>query len=220
MQFEKLFRLLLRNDVKELALQADRPPCALVNDAYTPVVPRNFSEEEVIAALVEAGGQAQVLGLVETPRRWEFDHPSIGRVRVSAGYHDGVLQARFRSSGKPAQAAPPEPPPPPLGRAPAAPTATPFSAAPRMPPPPPAITFEAELPIPEASQAANLAELLRTHEPVERQSQPEPRLSLEGGPEQLLDSLLALARRRAASDVHVLADRPPTLRIGGDLIAV
>src|ERR1043165_1298804 len=108
MQFDKLFRLLLRNDVKELALQADRPPCALVNDAYTPVVPRNFSEEEVIATLVEAGGQAQVLGLVDTPRRWEFDHPTIGRVRVSAGYHDGVL------------------------------------------------------PIPEASQAANLAAMLRT----------------------------------------------------------
>jgi twitching motility protein PilT len=88
-----------------------------------------------------------------------------------------------------------------------------------MPPPPP-ITFEAELPIPEASQAANLAELLRTHEPAQRQSQPEARITLDGGPEQILDSLLGLARRRAASDVHVLASRAPTLRIGGDLIPV
>src|SRR5690349_5447967 len=106
MQFEKLFRLLVRNDVKEVALQADRPPCALVGSDYTPVVSRNFSEDEVIAALVEAGGQAQVLGLVETPRRWEFEHPNIGKIKVSAGYHEGLLQARFRLIARAANASP------------------------------------------------------------------------------------------------------------------
>jgi twitching motility protein PilT len=219
MQFEKLFRLLLRNDVKELALQADRPPCALVNDSYSPVMPRNLSEDEVIAALVEAGGQAQVLGLVESPRRWEFDHPALGKIRVSAGYHDGLLQARFRSLSKPAM--PPEPPPAAaparaagLGNVPAglAPTAPRARAATPVP-------FEAELPIPETSQAANLHELLASHEPVEVRRQA-PRVASDGSPEQIFDSLLSLARSHNASDIHVLADRPPTLRIGGELLPV
>jgi twitching motility protein PilT len=95
-QYDKLFQLLARDDVKELALQSDRPPCVLMGDAYTPVLNRNLSEDEVIAALVEAGGRTEVVGLVAEARRWMFDLPGLGQVRVSAGYHNGLLQARLR----------------------------------------------------------------------------------------------------------------------------
>ncbi|HEX5661111.1 MAG TPA: PilT/PilU family type 4a pilus ATPase, partial [Polyangiales bacterium] len=79
-----------------LALQADRPPCVLMGEGYTPVLNRNLSEEEVIAALVEAGGRQEVIALVSEARRWVFDQEGVGQVRVSAGYHNGLLQARLR----------------------------------------------------------------------------------------------------------------------------
>ncbi len=225
MQFEKIFRLLLRNDVKELALQAERPPCVLVGEEYAPVMQRNFEEDEVIAALVEAGGQAQVLGLVDSPRRWEFDHPTVGRVRVSAGYHAGVLQARFRALSPPpagkAGALPPEPPPPAaLSRATVAarPAAAPATAARKSPSNP----FEADLPIPDSGAALPVPDSM-FEEPPEAQARgrvSKASLVLDGEPDQALDSLLALAREYDASDVHVLAARAPTLRIGGDLVPV
>ncbi len=95
-QFDKLFQLLARDDVKELALQTDRPPCVLMGDTYTPVLNRNFTEDEVIAALVGAGGRQDVVALVSEARRWVFDHPLVGSVRISAAYHNGLLQARVR----------------------------------------------------------------------------------------------------------------------------
>jgi twitching motility protein PilT len=197
MQFEKLFRLLIRNDVKELALQADRPPCVRVEDEYVPVATRNFAEDEVIAALVEAGGQAQVLGLVESGRRWDFDSHGIGKIRVSAGYHDGLLQARFRLLER--AAIPPAPRAPEPGRG--------------KPNP-----FEAELPIPDAANLAALESALHAaEEPPEPEPQPE---HLGDTPDEVFDALLLRARDRGASDVHVLANRSPTLRIGGDLLPI
>jgi twitching motility protein PilT len=202
MQFDKLFRLLIRNDVKEVALQADRPPCALVSGEYVPVVTRNFAEDEVIAALVEAGGHAQVLGLVETPRRWEFEHPSVGRIRVSAGYHEGLLQARFRLierakvASQPARSAP-----------------EPARASAQSP-------FEAELPIPDGANLAALESALIGEELPEPDAPATPSVSLDGTPEEVFEQLLRLARERQATDLHILAARSPTLRIGGDLVPV
>jgi twitching motility protein PilT len=200
MQFDKLFRLLIRNDVKELALQADRPPCVRVEDEYVPVVTRNFAEDEVIAALVEAGGQAQVLGLVESGRRWDFDCPGIGKIRVSAGYHEGLLQARFRLLERGAI-----PQPPPRGPNPG-----------RGKPNP----FEAELPIPDAANLAALESALQAaDEPAEPEPEPQPE-HLGETSDEVFDALLHLARERGASDVHVLGNRSPTLRIGGDLLPI
>jgi twitching motility protein PilT len=224
MQFDKLFRLLLRNDVKELALQAERPPCVLVGTDYSPVMQRNFEEDEVIAALVEAGGQAQVLGLVETPRRWEFEHPFIGRIRVSAGYHAGVLQARFRalspppappvSASKPG-VLPPEPPPP-AALSHATVVSRPDGARKAAASDP----FEAELPIPDEGGLPVPGAMFEESPAAPEADLASLSLSLEGGHDKALDALLGLVRRHHASDVHVLAARSPTLRIGGELVPV
>src|SRR4051794_27560378 len=106
MQYEKIFELLARSDVTELAFQTDRPPCALVNGAYKAVLDRNLSEEEVVAALVEAGGRSEVLQLLSGHRRWDTKHPNIGTLRVQAGYVDDVLQGRISRVGPPVQAQP------------------------------------------------------------------------------------------------------------------
>src|SRR5688572_29342403 len=95
MQYEKLIELLARPDVKELALQTDRPPCALIGEAYKPIVQQNLTEDDVIAAAIEAGGRTEVLHLLNGARKWDFEHP-IGTLRISAGYHGALLQVRIR----------------------------------------------------------------------------------------------------------------------------
>src|SRR3954454_18389230 len=112
MQFDKLFELLLREDVKEIALQADRPPCALTGGRYVPVLKRNFSEDEIIELLGTADGRSRLMGLIDGPQAWEFDHPEVGRIRVQAGYHSNQLQSRFQLlAPKPKLEPKPEPKP-------------------------------------------------------------------------------------------------------------
>lgn len=199
MQYEKIFQLLAREDVKELALQSDRPPCALIGDAYTPIVNRNFSEDEVIQALVEAGGRLEVIGIVNTPRRWQFDHPVLGTVRVEAGYRAGLLQARLRLVDRGALKVAPAPAGPPSAQL------APSPPAPAMP----------------AMAQPALQELELAHEPPPPPPpEPEQPPFLGNAPSEIFESLLRLARTKKASDLHILAERAPTLRIGGDLVKI
>src|SRR5262245_25737286 len=117
MQFDKLFQVLERHDVKEIALQSDRLPCVLVNDQYAPLMKRNLSEEEVIAVLVAAGGRTEVMGLIEGQRQWDYQHPALGTVRVSAGYRGTNLEARLKRIGPSPSPAPAPAPAPALGAA-------------------------------------------------------------------------------------------------------
>jgi len=212
MQFEKLFQLLARNDVTELALQADRPPCVRIGDSYTPVLNRNFTEEEVIAALAEAGGQREIVALVSGARRWQFDHPTLGVVRVSAGYHGPLLQARLkRLDNKQTVADKPgalklEPGELPIGKhvetpPQREPASRPLAAAP------------ARRPIDEILQRPLETASERPAEPVKVEQ-------LGTKPDEIFESLLRLSRARQASDLHILADREAMLRVGGDLVKV
>ncbi|MFT3922890.1 MAG: PilT/PilU family type 4a pilus ATPase [Myxococcales bacterium] len=271
MQFDKLFQLLERSDVKELALQSERPPCALIGEQYAPVVKRNFSEEDVIGALVAAGGRAEVISLIEGQRRWEYQHPTLGLIRVTAGYHGDKLQARFKllvpaEGRKPQAAAGPldlqgfgdestGSRPKPENAAPAAAQAKPPEprAAPRAPAPPPlarpagvaaapgplphrpggapapntgAIPAPAAAPSPTAPLAATpgapapAAPSPAPAPSVQAAPAPPPRVRLGSAPAEIFESLLKLSREQRASDLHVLGDRSPTLRIAGDLVPV
>jgi twitching motility protein PilT len=218
MQFEKLFQLLAREDVKELALQADRPPCVLIGDGYTPVINRNFSEEEVIAALVEANGQVEVVGLASGARRWQFDHPSLGQLRVSAGYHGTLLQARLkRVDVQPA-----------VAEKPATPKTVPFETTPaknvevvavREPVSPAIAVPPARRPIGEILERP-IETVAETPRPIERVAEPARVEHLGTKPDEIFESLLRLARSRRASDLHILAEREAMLRVGGDLVKV
>jgi twitching motility protein PilT len=229
MQFDKLFQLLARDDVKELALQSDRPPCVLIGDAYTPVLKRNLSEDEVIAALVEAGGRQEMVAVVSEARRWSFDHPTLGQVRVSAGYHGGLLQARLRR--QPAQAK--------------ATIADKHSARPAEEPntgvlelevvdqAPPAAPPLRPAPITTTASYARPAALTSTgpQRPAaltgtgpQRPSAPQVTALeneyLGSKSDEMFENLLRLARTRKATDLHILGDRHAMLRIGGELLKV
>jgi len=224
MQFEKLFQLLARDDVTELALQTDRPPCVRIGDSYTPVINRNFSEEEVIAALAEAGGQQEIVALVSGARRWQFDHPTLGPVRVSAGYHGPLLQARLKrlevaltAADKPG-AQKPEAAEIPIAKNVEMPRAREPASAPVGPAP-------VRRPIGEILQrpleTANERPLESASvKAVERAAEPARVEQLGSKPDEIFESLLRLARTRQASDLHILADREAMLRIGGDLVKV
>jgi twitching motility protein PilT len=200
MQFDKLFLILERHDVKELALQTDRPPCALVGEQFAAVIKRNFTEEEVIAALVAAGGRTEIMGLIEGQRRWDYQHPTLGVVRVTAGYHGDRLQARFKRVG-----AGPDVPAPPLGT-------RPLEISPFVEEGTGSRPVDPRGPLRDAKQAEPLAA------PVP--AAPPPRPSLGNTPAEVFESLLRFSREQKASDLHILADRPPTLRIAGELVPV
>ncbi|MEY4512472.1 MAG: hypothetical protein RLZZ450_4594 [Pseudomonadota bacterium] len=218
MQFEKLFQLLAREDVKELALQTDRPPCVLIGDGYTPVVNRNFSEDEVIAALVEANGQLEVVALASGARRWQFDHPSLGPLRVSAGYHGPLLQARLKRvdvketvAEKPGALKSPALDTAPAKNVVAAPPREPLPGAPVAPP--------VRRPIAEILERP-LETVDTRPQPVERVVESARVEHLGTKPDEIFESLLRLARARHASDLHILADREAMLRIGGEMVKV
>ena len=206
MHFDKLFQLLARADVKEVALQADRPPCVLVGDQYTAVLNRNLSEDEVTRALVEANGRTEVPALPTAPRRWHFEHPTLGPVRVSAGYHNGILQARLKLQAGAGAAATPK-----AGGQRFDPfDALDTSASDKLP------SVEVQLPQPKLEVADVRAPKLEA-KPAAVEERFEP---LGTTPDEIFESLLRLARSRQASDLHIVGDRPPMLRVGGDLVKV
>jgi twitching motility protein PilT len=291
MQYEKLIELLARPDVKELALQTDRPPCALIGEGYKPIVQQNLTEDDVIAAAIEAGGRTEVLHLLNGARKWDFEHP-IGMLRISAGYHGSLLQVRIRlvspavgsqpiSIQNMAPVAPPAPPapraapertartsvtrdqpapaavarktgaqglfdsprgpeggefgadmPPLMGSAgarAAAPAAQPASFKRPKPAEPPAAPAQAKQniddlfseppPVPDGGGYEDPANDVGIDDTLPVASDPPPRLSAVGGnPAEMFEQVLALARQRQASDLHILADRPVMLRIAGDLV--
>lgn len=213
MQFEKLFQLLAREDVTELALQTDRPPCVRIGDAYTPVVNRNFSEDEVIAALVEANGQIEVVALVSGARRWDFEHPTLGLVRVSAGYHGPLLQARLKRVGIKQTGA--DRVQPLKGDA--------ASEKNRD------NSSEVALELDESARPVRQAAGGPAHDVDKVPAAPaQPGLTerapgseqLGSRPDEIFESLLRFARTRQASDLHILANRAAMLRVGGDLVKV
>jgi twitching motility protein PilT len=229
---EKLFQLLSREDVKELALQAERPPCVLIGEQYSPVLKRNLSEEEVLEVLVEADGRTEVLGLMSGSRRWDFDHPELGKIRVSAGYSANRLQARFKRAEPAAATSSPK-------SAASVPETQPRAAKASIP----KETWD-QLPVPPTPHAS--VEPLASRPPVPgpvvarapEPAAPRPELSAPppkfvapvkapvapvasapaGAAAELFEALLELARSKRASDLHILADRPPMLRVAGDLV--
>ncbi|MFM2419207.1 MAG: hypothetical protein RL385_3930 [Pseudomonadota bacterium] len=207
MQFDKMFRVLTRDDVKEIALQTDRPPCALVGAQWTPLFSVNLSEEDVLAALVEAGGRSEVLALGDGPRSWDAAVDGVGLVRVSAGFRGATLQARIKLLNS-SQDRPKQSPAAPVPATQAAQTgaqrasltspASPqgFSLAPTSAPQAHAV----ERPRPVASQTAAAV--------------------TSGEPAGVLESVLRVARDRNATDLHLVSERPALARIGGDLVPI
>ena len=230
MPARKYVHLLSREEVQEVALHVGKPPAALVGGAYRRITPQAIDEQEVIAVLAAIGGLPHLPSLADG-RVWEHDVP-IGRLRVKAAYDRDVLKVSLRLTSR-ATDATAESLPQSREAEPAAPRAAsaaqprPAQLEPVPAPPAPAApaTFSEPPPKPAAvvitaHDAFNFEEDRSWTSKPSFDAAPQPKKApppkFKGD---LFDELLGSARDRNASDVHVLADRPPTLRIAGDLVA-
>lgn len=195
---------LARSEVTEFAVMSDRLPCIKVGGKYEPVDDKARDTQAILEMLVASGGSRYLDNMDSRPAVWTTRIEGLGSVGVQAVMKDGRVQARFsivRRASIPAMPA--------AGKKGAASSAP----APRASRPPGRKSHRA-MPAIKAEQDA----LERASDPLLRVAVHKP-LSIRAGAHLGgLDALLAMARESDASDVHLVADRPLLLRVGGDLV--
>jgi len=210
----KLFPLLARPEVQEIVLLGGKPPCALVHGAYRRLSSQTLQDDDILSVVAAARGQEFVPRLTQGAQ-WEFQLPSVGTISVTAGYEASLLRMTLRLVQSRSVRDMPAVQPngdshvehghagagmkaPPVAREDM--RAKPDGAR----PPPPPVPKGLELERPRGGFAA---------------AEPEPERYRAAAPgDDLIDVLLARARERGASDLHVVADRPAMLRIAGELL--
>ncbi len=206
---ESLLRNLAREEVTEVAVVSGRLPCARVGGSLDPIDDEPPSADRILEMLVTVGGSRYVDDLGPTPRQWSSRVDGLGVVGVSATMpRDGEVHARFALMRRDARSSPrretePERParrstqPEPLA-------AKRRSAHPRSDHA--AAARRASVPV----KAIALG-------PEEAVAHAHGRAAASAGGRLLLEPLLETARDARASDLHVVAGRPPLLRVAGEL---
>ena len=223
MLLEALARGLRRPGVTEFAVMAGRPPSVKVGAAYEAVAEFIPSEADVLEMLATLGGLAYIDSLGPEPAKWRTVENGVGTLLVKAARRHGIVQALFvlqPSSGSlPAvPVMPVNPPTPP--KAPAA------SAVVKQPPPPVKATAQPEVRgVAEAVPVALGAVALTFGAGPELEFEDNralhvapPKSTVPRRESQLFDRLLAEARRKNASDLHIVATRPSLFRVAGELV--
>jgi twitching motility protein PilT len=221
---DQMLHELARPDVGEFAVVSDRLPCIKVGAKYEPVDDRARSTEAILDMLASTGGRGLVEDLPQKPAAWTHRVEGVGTVAVHAVMRDGRVQARFTMV---APAPMPAPAP-----APARPAPLPLSASPGLvfePPPPP-----------RAAPAPSVPEVLMTNAAFSAGSAPElaPAVNgAQGDPDPFmagatyrptaargsspalspLEGYFATMYDVAASDLHLVSERAPLFRVGGEL---
>jgi twitching motility protein PilT len=91
----KLFPLLGRPEVQEIVLLGGKAPCALVNGTYRRLSSQTLRDEDILSVVMAARGQEHALRLADGVQ-WEYLHPVVGRISVSAGYDGSLLRMSMR----------------------------------------------------------------------------------------------------------------------------
>ncbi len=199
----ELLRELCRADVAEVALASDRLPCAKVGPAYEPIDRAARSTEAILEMLVAAGGSRHVEDLGARPAQWTARIEGVGSVGIHALLRDGRVQARFALLRRPSS-------PPPAGSI--------AASSPSTALPPPARPRSSSEPPHVRSTRPAIAIVERTVAPAAHSLPVGAPRTPECASSSALDALLAMARDARASDLHLVAGRPPLLRIGGELV--
>ncbi|QSQ22553.1 PilT/PilU family type 4a pilus ATPase [Pyxidicoccus parkwayensis] len=200
----ELLRHLARPGVTELTLATGRPPMIRGSNGYEPVDPAAVTTEDVTRALQAMVGLARAASVTDTPVQWSVNANGLGALSIAAMKRGDLVHLRLSrvtdAAPAPQPAAPAPAPAPAAARAPvAAPApAAPGSPAPAAARPAPAPAAPAAAPAPAAQPRAA------------------PRAS--GGAWRGLAGLLEEGRSQGASDVHVVAGRPPLFRLSGELL--
>ncbi|WP_437670070.1 type IV pilus twitching motility protein PilT [Sorangium sp. So ce131] len=223
-----------RPEVTEFAVATGRMPSVKVSGAFQAVDPAALSTEDILMLLSALGGGRFVDTLGAKPSQWHIRIDGIGAIAVVAARQGDLVHARMTrlqpsaAGGAAAGSAAPQARPSqqfsmrehlapeeaqrPAPRDPEAPrTSSPELALDlRGAPPPPAE--------PRGAPAARAPAAPAPAAPLE----PRPRGGARARPSSAdvpdaLEGLLAAARDQGASDLHLVAGRPPLLRIAGEL---
>jgi twitching motility protein PilT len=219
---EALARGLGRPDVTEFAVMAGRPPSVKVGTAYEAVSEFVPSEADVLEMLATLGGLAYIDSLGPEPAKWKTVENGVGTLLVKAARRRGVVQALFvlqPSSGS-HQAGPP--------KAPAPPKPAPPDAVAKPPPSPVKPAAMAEVRGRDDSMPVSLGGVALTFDAdaglefegnsALHTARPKSAAPLREG--SFFDRLLGEARQKNASDLHIVATRPPLFRVAGELVPV
>jgi twitching motility protein PilT len=232
---DDLLRHLSRNGVTELALASGRLPCVKIGGAFQPIANQAVSVHGLRELLGRLGGAHHVAALGPSPAQWSCDIDGLGTVAVAAvARGPESIQARFLLTRRdPNATLSPEFDVPTLTQHDAAPVvrndgarvrhafeSIPGEDVPVAAPAPRAgapIAAPVAAPAPRAparayaSDARTLELDVRGVFGASSTSSPAPSSGAA------LGSILLRARELGASDVHVVAGRPPLFRIAGAL---
>jgi twitching motility protein PilT len=220
---DQMLHELARPDVGEFAVVSDRLPCIKVGAKYEPVDDKARSTDAILDMLTSSGGSRYVEDLAHKPAAWTHRVDGVGTVAVHAVMRDGRIQARFT-------VVTPAPPPAPV---PVRPVPAAIQAAPA------GLVFEPPPP-PRAAPAPSMPEVLMTNAMFSAGAAPEPTAATDGvdgvsdpfipgaiyrpagarGSSPALSPLegfFATMHDVAASDLHLVAERAPLFRVGGEL---
>ncbi|WNG21158.1 type IV pilus twitching motility protein PilT [Cystobacter fuscus] len=199
--FTELLRQLARPAVVELTLISGRAPLAKTAAGFETLDDSLLTTEGLQETLKGLVGAARVASLSEKPGQWGLKLEGFGPVIVGAMRRGDVLHVRIlRGEPAPTVAPPPAPPPTATGR-PARSSGMQIlpstgRSAPTEPPP--------SAPPPSAESRADASA--------------GPRLVVRPASAGNLAMLLEDARSVGASDLHIIADRPPLFRLVGELL--
>jgi len=243
---DKLLQLLKRPDVSEIVLASGRPPLAKVAGAHRALSQTSLSTDDILRMIAPMATMPPSAWF-EKPAKWNAETAVAGTVEITALQRADVLQVRFITAPaaaapapRPAPAARPEPARPAAPRAPAAePDSSPSIPGAReielepgdsdsslelaREPGTSAQPWQGEATMEAADAVGGGFELDSGSYAEDRQLTPSPeagpRASVGGGTRASgsLAALLEEARSLNASDLHVVAERPPLFRIAGQL---
>lgn len=200
----------------ECALATGRFPAARAADQWQALAESAVSTDDILATLVSLGGDRHVESLAEAPASWTFRSRGLGLVAVSATQRGGEVRARFavtqrEVAKKPVTVRPPKPA-----------TVRPPKAATVRPPKAKSVKMKAiSVSPPPASPPELDIDRRQSALMLDRDAD----ASLYGGLKKqaatgnaAFSEIFASARRAAASDLHIIAERPVLMRIAGELL--
>ncbi|QRK09978.1 PilT/PilU family type 4a pilus ATPase [Archangium violaceum] len=220
----ELLRHLTRPGVLELALISGRPPMVKTGGGFESVDNVPLTVEGLQATLQGLVGESRASSVCDKPNQWALRVEGVGPIIVGALRRGDVLNVRVVRNELQA-AAPTARAPAPTAPRPGPSAAPPATPAASRPAPPPGAT-------PPRSARTGMQILPAERNTPEPPPAPEPPPPAEPAPEAPqgprivvrpesasdLMMLLEDARGVGASDLHVIAGRPPLFRIVGELL--
>jgi len=194
---QRLLRALHRADVTECALATGRFPAARKGDQWEALDDQAVGSDDILAVLVSLGGDRHVDRLGEQPVQWSFRSRGVGVCALSATKRGEDVRARFMVREREAAERPKS------IRAPARKSVR--QKAISLSPPP------------AADELSRKQSELMLDRDADRSLFESPKKAIASSTGGALAELLLQARGASASDLHVIAERPPLFRVASEL---